>query len=184
MPFTSPDAPLRAALAELARAPDVRYGEVHFVDETTERFVFRDGRAEEVTRGVQTGASVRVLGSRTWGFACTADLSEEGLVRAAREALAVARASSRVARSTVLFPPQNPSVGTYETPLVIDPFTIALSDKLAALEAPVRALLAFGKPVQSAEASMEWTRLHKRMLSCGWAVTRSRRGTSGFRPSI
>jgi TldD protein len=165
MPFKSPDSALRAALAELSQAPDVRYGEVHFVDETSERFVFRDGRAEEVTRGVQTGASVRVLGSRTWGFACTADLSEGGLVRAAREALAVARASSRVARTTVLFPPQNASVGTYETPLVIDPFTIPLADKLATLEAPVRALLAFGKPVQSAEASMEWTRLHKRMLS-------------------
>jgi TldD protein len=165
MPFKSPDSALHAALAELSRAPDVRYGEVHFVDETSERFVFRDGRAEEVTRGVQTGASVRVLGSRTWGFACTADLSEAGLVRAAREALAVARASSRVARTTVLFPPQNASVGTYETTLVIDPFTIPLADKLAALEAPVRALLGFGKPVQSAEASMEWTRLHKRMLS-------------------
>jgi TldD protein len=165
MPFTSPDAPLRAALAELARAPDVRYGEVHFVDETTERFVFRDGRAEEVTRGVQVGASVRVLGSRTWGFACTADLSEEGIVGAAREALAVARASSRVARTAVVFPPRGASIGTYETPLVVDPFTVPLETKLAALEAPVRALLAFGKPVQSAEATMEWTRLHKRMLS-------------------
>jgi len=165
MTFASPDASLRAALAELARAPDVRYGEVHFVDETTERFVFRDGRAEEVTRGVHTGASVRVLGSKTWGFACTADLTLAGLVGAAREALAVARASSRVARTTVVFPPAEAAVGTYETPVVVDPFTVPLADKLATLEAPVRALLATGKPIQSAEASMEWTRLHKRMLS-------------------
>jgi TldD protein len=165
VPFVSPEASLRAALAELSRSPDVRYAEVHFVDEVRERFIFRDGRAEEVTRGVQTGASVRVLGSRTWGFACTADLSEAGLVRAAREALAVARASSRVARSVVVFPPRGAAVGTYETPLVQDPFTVPLEQKLAALEAPVRALLAFGKPVQSAEATMEWTRVHKRMLS-------------------
>jgi TldD protein len=165
MPFTSPDSALREALAELARAGDVRYGEVHFFDETSERFVFRDGRAEEVTQGVRTGASVRVLGSRTWGFACTAEVTPAALVRAAREALAVARASSRVARTTVVFPPQDPAVGAYETKVLIDPFTVTLAEKLAALEAPVRALLAFGKPVQSAEASMEWTRLHKRMLS-------------------
>lgn len=48
-PFASSDAVLRAALAELTRASDVRYGE-HFMDETTERLVFRDGRPEEVTQ--------------------------------------------------------------------------------------------------------------------------------------
>jgi TldD protein len=160
-----PDDALRSAVAELARASDVRYGEVHFVHEESEKLVVKDGRPEVVTSGTRRGASVRVLGPKTWGFASTEDLSEAGLVRAASEALAVARASSRVARSTVVFPPGRAAVGVYETPLAIDPFTVPLGDKLAALDAPVRALLACGKPVQSAEASMEWTRMHKRMLS-------------------
>ena len=99
---------LRAALAELGRATDVRYGEVHLFDETTERLQVKDARAEVVTRGASLGASVRVLGARTWGFACTAHVTEAGLVRAAREAVAVARASSRVARSTVASPPGRP----------------------------------------------------------------------------
>jgi len=138
---------------------------VHLVHETTERVHVRDGRPELVTGGTCAGASVRVLGERTWGFACTADLTEAGVVRAAREAIAVARASSRVARGTVVFPPAPPAIGSYETPLRVDPFDVPLGDKLAALMAPVQALLAAGKPVESAEASMEWTRLHKRMLS-------------------
>jgi len=166
------DASLRAALDELRRAPDVRYGEVHFFDELTERLQVRDGRPELVTTGASTGASLRVLGARTWGFACTADLTEAGLVRAAREALAVARASSRVARTTVQLPTQPAAIGTYETAVGIDPFTVPLADKLAALDAPVRALLAFGKPVQSAEAAMDWTRLTKRMLSTEGSDTR------------
>jgi TldD protein len=49
--------------------------------------------------------------------------------------------------------------------LARDPFAVPLADKIAAIEAPVRALLARGKPVQSAEAWMEWTRLSKRLLS-------------------
>jgi TldD protein len=164
-PSDAVDAALHAALAEVRRAADIRHGEVCFFDEASERIQVRDGRPEAVTSGTSTGVSVRVLGARTWGFACTADLTEAGLVGAAREAIAVARASSRVAKTTVVFPPQAAAVGRYETPVAIDPFSVSLSDKLAALEAPVRALLAFGRPVQSAEASMEWTRLHKRMLS-------------------
>ena len=170
--FAFPDQALRAALSELSRAADVRYGEVHFVDERTERLEVKDGRPEVVTSGTRVGASVRVLGAKTWGFACTSDLSEAGVVTAARQALAVARASSRVAHSTVVFPPQPAAVGTYETPLTIDPFTVPLAEKLAALDAPVRALLAFGKPVQSAEASMDWTRIHKCMLSTEGSDTR------------
>jgi TldD protein len=164
-PFDSPDAALRAALSELSRAPDVRYAEVHYTNELSERLQVKDGRPEVVTSGARVGASVRVLGARTWGFACTPDLDEGALVRASREALAVARASSRVARRVVEFPPAAASTGTYETPLAIDPFAVPLADKLGVLEAPVRTLLGFGKPVMSAEASMEWTRVHKRMLS-------------------
>jgi TldD protein len=159
------DPALEAALAELGRAHDVRHGEVLFTRERKERIVLRDGRPELVTSGSHVGASVRVLGDKTWGFSCTADLTEGGLVRCAREAIAVARASSRVATSAVVFPPQEASVGTYATPLAIDPFTIPLADKLAALDAPMRALLAFGKPLQSAETSMEWTRVEKHMRS-------------------
>jgi TldD protein len=171
---TSPDAALRAALDELRRAGDVRYGEVHFADEVSEKLLVRDGRPEVVTSGASRGASVRVLGEKTWGFACTADLSEAGVVAAAREAILVARASSRVARSRVVFPPMPPSVGTYASTVEVDPFEVPLSDKLAALDGPVRALLAFGKPVQSAEASMEWTRVEKRMLSTEGSDTRQR----------
>jgi len=168
----TPDAALRAALAELRSAPDVRYGEVRFVDETTESLRVRDGRPEEVTSGVSAGVGVRVLGDKTWGFACTADLTEEGLVRAVREAIAVARASSRIAKRTVVFPEQPAAVGTYATAVQIDPFAVPLHDKLALLDAPVRAMLTAGKPIQSAEAWMSWTRQHKRMLSTEGSDTR------------
>jgi TldD protein len=149
----------------LKREADVRYAEVRFVDERTEKLKVRDGRPEQVAIGESRGAGIRVLGARTWGFACTAVLTFEGIERAAKEALAVARASSRAAPRVAPFPPQEASVGVYATTLREDPFQVPLEDKLAELDRPVRAMLARGKPVQSAEAWMEWTLLHKRLLS-------------------
>jgi TldD protein len=171
-PHTFPDAGAKAVLSSLQREGDVRYAEVRFVDERTEKLRFRDGRPEQIASGSSLGAGIRVLGAGTWGFACTADLTEAGLARAAGEALGVARASSRIARKAVLFPPQPASTGVYDTPVKSDPFAVPLEKKLAALEGPVRALLAGGKPVKSAEAWMEWTRLHKLLLTTEGTDTR------------
>jgi TldD protein len=159
----APDAAARAVLARLGREADLRYAEVRLVDERTERLRVRDGRPEQVVTGASLGVGIRVLAAKTWGFACTADLSERGLERAAREALRVARASARVTTRPVVFPPEPASVGTYETPLAIDPFAVPIEKKLGELERPVRLMLARGKPIQSAEAWMEWTRVYKRL---------------------
>jgi TldD protein len=159
------DSAARAALRLLEREADVRYAEVRFVDERTEKLCFRDGRPEQIATGTQIGIGIRVLGAKTWGFACTVDMSEAGIARAAREALGVARASSRITQRLVVFPEAPASVGSYETRLLLDPFSVHLEDKLAELDRPVRAMLARGKPIASAEAWMEWTLLHKRLLT-------------------
>ena len=159
------DAALKAALEFLRRSPDVRYAEVRFVDETSERLRVRDGRPEQVTSANARGIGIRVLGAKTWGFACTPALDEGNAVRAAERALAVAKASGRVTRTPVAWTAQPAAVGTYTTKVEIDPFAIPVADRLAELERPVRALLEKGKPMKSAEAWMDWTRLHKRLLT-------------------
>lgn len=159
------DAALRAGLDAVRRLPDVRYAEVRFVDETSERLRVRDGRPEQVATSGSRGVGVRVLGTKTWGFACTADTSEAGIVQAALTAARIARASAAIVTRTVPFPERDASVGTYATPVAVDPFAIPLETKLAALDAPVRALRSGGAKVQSAEAWMEWTRVHKHLVT-------------------
>ena len=100
-----PEPSLEAALAVLRSQPDVRYAEARLVDETSERLAVRDGRPEQVTTETSRGVGIRVLGSKTWGFACTADTSEAALVAAARRALEVAghqKASGREGRKRIL----------------------------------------------------------------------------------
>jgi TldD protein len=159
------DAPLHAALAFLRAQPDVRYAEVRLVDDAGERLRVRDGRPEQVTTEASRGVGIRVL-TKTWGFACTPAAEDEAsVVSAARRALAVARASSSVARSPVPFPEQPPAKGTYTTPVAVDPFTVSLDEKLAVLDAPVRALRTGDARLKSAEAWMDWTRQTKRLLT-------------------
>jgi TldD protein len=159
------EAALHAALDWLRQSADVRYAEVRFVFEQNERLRVRDGRPEQASTGGSRGVGIRVLGQRTWGFACTPDLTESALVAAAKRAAAIARASGALVQTPVAFPEQPASRGTYETRVGTDPFTIPLDQKMATLDAPVRALLRGGKPVSAASAWMEWVRLEKRLLS-------------------
>jgi TldD protein len=161
----SPDDALAAAIAWLKRQPDVRYAEARFVESGGERLRVRDGRPEQVTTEASRGAGIRVLGAKTWGFACSADTSEGSLLAAAARALAIARASASAVSAPARFPEQAAAVGRYETRLAIDPFIVPLEDKLAALDAPVRALRTGDKRLVSAEAWMEWTRQRKRLLT-------------------
>jgi TldD protein len=159
------DASLHAALAWLRKQHDVRHAEVRLVESGGERLRVRDGRPEQVTTEASSGVGIRVLGSKTWGFACSADTSEAAVLAAAQRALAIARASAAVARAPVVFPEQAASRGTYETRVGVDPFGVPLETKLATLDGPVRALRTGDKRLQSAEAWMDWTRLRKRLLT-------------------
>jgi TldD protein len=57
------------------------------------------------------------------------------------------------------------SVGSYETRGAVDPFEVPLETKLAALDAPVRALRNGDARVATAEAWMEWTHLRKHLVT-------------------
>ena len=65
--------------------------EIFCEDRTSRSALFDDGRVEELSSGQERGAGIRVIAGETTGFAHTADLSEAGLLAAAKVAAAVAR---------------------------------------------------------------------------------------------
>jgi TldD protein len=67
------------------------FAEVFAEDRSTSSALLDDGRVEELSSGRERGAGIRVVSGETTGFAHTADLTEEGLLRAAESASAVAR---------------------------------------------------------------------------------------------
>ena len=79
--------------------------EVFAEDAVTASALLDDRKVEELSSGRSRGAGVRVVDGETTGFAHTADLSEPGLLAAARAAAAVAREGGRGARTVALGPP-------------------------------------------------------------------------------
>jgi TldD protein len=67
------------------------FAEIFAEDRSSSSIFLDDRKVEELSSGRDRGAGIRVVAGETTGFAHTADLSEEGLLSAARAARAVAR---------------------------------------------------------------------------------------------
>lgn len=87
-----PDLLERVLSAALASGGD--FAEVYAEDKRSTSAFLDDGKVEQVSSGRSRGAGIRVVVGETTGFAHTADLSESGLVAAARAAGAAARHGS------------------------------------------------------------------------------------------
>jgi TldD protein len=80
------------------------FAEVYAEDKRSTSAGLDDGRVEQVTSGRDRGAGIRVVSGDTTGFAHTADLSEAGLLAAARAAAAAASRGDGGTRTIALTP--------------------------------------------------------------------------------
>ena len=97
-----PDVLERVLSTALAGGGDM--AEVFAEDAVTASAMLDDRRVEELSSGRSRGAGIRVVDGETTGFAHTADLSEPGLLAAARAAAAVARQGGGGVRTVALGP--------------------------------------------------------------------------------
>ena len=101
-----PDVLERVLSAALLGGGDM--AEVFAEDAVTASAMLDDRKVEELSSGRSRGAGIRVVEGETTGFAHTADLSESGLLAAARAASAVARRGGGGARTVALGPAVGP----------------------------------------------------------------------------
>jgi TldD protein len=94
--------------------------EVFAEDAVTSGAMLDDRRIEELTSGRSRGAGLRVVDGETTGFAHTADLTEAGLLAAARAAAAVAKEGGTGVRTVALGPLNGHGHGERTVPNSID----------------------------------------------------------------
>jgi TldD protein len=121
------------AALNAAQVAGAAYADVRVVHRIDERVVVKNGAVGELERGDDLGMSVRVISSGAWGFASTFDLTPEGAATAAKLAVRIAQASSRVKVSDVELAPEQPWSDRWQTPYQIDPFKVPVFDKLQLL---------------------------------------------------
>jgi TldD protein len=116
--LVEPDVLERVLSTALAGGGDM--AEVFAEDAVTTGATLDDRRVEEMASGRSRGAGIRVVAGETTGFAHTADLSEPGLMAAARSAAAVAREGGGRVRTVSLGPGTVVGPGERTPPHTVD----------------------------------------------------------------
>ncbi len=149
---SSPDAPLNPAdpaLKELAmiaidaaKGAGANYADVRFSRNRSQNLFTRERRVQGISDNDTFGFGVRSLVNGTWGFAASGDVTKEEVARVARQSVEQARAN-RVAqlKPVELAPAPATPNGEWKSPIITDPFDVAIEDKIALLLAANEAAL-------------------------------------------
>lgn len=120
------DAALEAAKADGATYCDVRIGRYlrQFV-------VTREDRVENVVNTESSGVGIRVIANGTWGFAATSDTTSAGVAKAARQAVTIAKANSRLqAKPVELAPVKGVGEVSWKTPIEKNAMAVPIKEKV------------------------------------------------------
>jgi TldD protein len=143
-PASSPDPNARAADASerellmealnAAKLAGASYADARVARARNNFVITRERQISNIVDTDTMGVGVRALVDGTWGFAATRILTRDGVARAAREAVAIAKAN-RVARDrAVELTPETPTPnGRWTSAYRLDPFTIPVEEKVALL---------------------------------------------------
>ena len=108
----------------------VDYADVRYERTLHESLVAENGTIASISLSESAGVGIRVLVKGSWGFAATPHLARPALLRAAVQAIELAKASGLVNRKPRPLAPAAPATATYRSPCAVDPFTVPLVQKL------------------------------------------------------
>lgn len=106
------------------------YADARGVVTKTETINVRNQNLDQMGRTEAVGVGVRALIGSSWGFAATADLTNESVRAAGERAAAIARASAIVPGPRMEFADVPVAEDFWETPSEEDPFAVSTSEKV------------------------------------------------------
>ncbi len=109
------------------------YADARVVRTQNQSLAVKNGAPEAITEQDDLGLGVRVLVNGAWGFASTSHLDRPEIERAARDAVAIARASGTLRRDPVALSAVKPARATWRTPVRQDPWDVSLDEKIRVL---------------------------------------------------
>ncbi|MGI4833078.1 MAG: TldD/PmbA family protein [Janthinobacterium lividum] len=120
------DAALTAAKAAGASYADAR------IQRTLNQSIFtREKQVQNIASAETQGIGIRVIANGTWGFAATNNLTEASVAKTAQQAVAIAKANSKVQKEPVQLAPQK-GYGevSWKTPIQQNAFEVPIKDKV------------------------------------------------------
>lgn len=114
----------------VARSLGAEYTDVRIGRNLNQFITTRENKVQSIVNTESFGMGIRVLVNKTWGFASTNTVTEEGARKAATSAVAIARANSKYQKQPVTLAPQK-GYGevSWKTPMEKNAFEVPISEK-------------------------------------------------------
>src|SRR6478752_4967553 len=110
---------------DAARSAGAEYADVRIAQYRSQSVQTRERRVQGLSDTETAGVGIRTLVNGAWGFAATADLTQDAVIALARKAVAQAKANrAALTRPIVLAPYGTAQKGEWKSPIKTDPFTI------------------------------------------------------------
>jgi TldD protein len=128
---------------DAAKAAGASYVDMRISSRRSQTIQTRERQLQGVNESDTLGFGIRVLVNGAWGFAAHKALTQDKVAQVARLAVAQAKANSAVERAPIVLAPVTPTPnGEWRSAIQVDPFTVAIADKVALLLAANEAALA------------------------------------------
>lgn len=132
--FDAQERELAFRALDAARAAGATYADARVSRNRSQSVSTREQQITGLSDNETLGIGIRVIAGGSWGFAATNALTIDDVDRVARQAVAQARANAVSQRRPVeLAPAEVHRDGQWSSPIGIDPFSIALEDKVSLL---------------------------------------------------
>lgn len=148
------------AALDAAQLSGASYADARIVTTREQSVSVADSRLDAAETSESAGLGVRVMVDGSWGFSSSSDLSLDAVVRIAREAVAIARASTLVSGEPIRLAPVDAYQAVWTGPCARDPFEVPLDEKIELLLSADAALRA-EEAVKLTRAAMGFTAVHK-----------------------
>ncbi|WKD49472.1 TldD/PmbA family protein [Microbulbifer spongiae] len=128
---TSGKKQLADVVLNTARKAGADYTDVRIGRYLNQYVLTRETNVENIVNTESLGAGIRVIANGTWGFAATNDLTPDGVSRAARQAVAVAKANAKYQTEPVhLAPVKGVGEISWQTPIQKNALAVPISEKV------------------------------------------------------
>ncbi|MBN1297263.1 hypothetical protein JXA80_10815, partial [bacterium] len=138
----------------------VEFAEVRLGHHRRQMLAARDSVLTTSLDETTEGIAIRVFHKGNWGFAACPLRTRPDFRALARQAVQVAEASSHVAANALILTPIDAHVAQWHSPMVIDPFTVPLTEKCDLLFT-INRILADHPAIRETVSHMQFTRMHK-----------------------
>jgi TldD protein len=140
--FEAQERELAFVALDAARAAGATYADVRVGRNRSQSVTTREQQITGLADNETMGMGIRVIAGGSWGFVATNLLTSDDVASAARQAVAQARANAVAQLQPIeLAPAEVHRDGQWSSPVGIDPFSIAIEDKVSLLFAANRAAL-------------------------------------------